>query len=265
MRLSVQAFFKCRGDARLAEARLARDQYNLAVARLGARPPAQQQVDLFVAADQRGQFRSAQCLEAARHDTLTQHLPTAYWPGVAVRVECAEIVAIEQIADQTPGGRLDRHGVRLRRYLQPRRQVWGVADNPVVPDLADPDEIANDDHSRRYADPAPHRRVDIRSQGPDRRTQFEPRADRLLGVVFVRGGIAEQDEDGIPETADDEPVVAIDDLRDAVLKGADRLVQILETDPVGSCRHADRFARHGSDLPAFGCIMLGDPHPAGKF
>jgi hypothetical protein len=56
MRLGVQAFFKCRGDARLAEARLARDQYDLAVARLGARPPAQQQVDLFVAANQRGQF-----------------------------------------------------------------------------------------------------------------------------------------------------------------------------------------------------------------
>ena len=61
------------------------------------------------------------------------------------------------------------------------------------------------------------------SQGADRRAQFEPRTDRLLGVVFVRRGIAKQDEHGIAETADDEPVVAIDRLRDATLKGADRV------------------------------------------
>jgi hypothetical protein len=258
MRLGVQALFQCRGDARLANARLARNQYDLADARLGARPPAQQQVDLFVAANQPGQFKSAQCLEAARYNTFTQHLPTPYWLGVAVRVECAEIAAIEQVADQTPGRRLDRHGVGLRRYLQPRRQVRGVADNPVVPDLADPDEIANDDHSRRYADPAPHRYVGIGPQGPDRRTHFEPRVDRLLGVVFVRRGIAEKDEDGIPETAGDKPAVATGDLRDTALKGANRVGHILETDAVASRRHADRFARHGGDLPTFGGIMRHD-------
>jgi hypothetical protein len=87
MRLGVRAFFKYLGDARLADARLARDQDDLPVARLGARPPAQQQVDLVVTANQ----------------------------------------------------------------------------------------------------------------------QFEPRVDRLLGVVFVRRGIAEKDEDGIPETAGYKP------------------------------------------------------------
>ena len=92
-----------------------------------------------------------------------------------------------------------------------------------------------------------------------------PRADRLLGVVFVRRGIAEKDEDGIPETAGDKPAVATGDLRDALLKGADRLAQILETDPVGSRRRADGCARHGGDLPTFGGIVAGDPHPVGKF
>src|SRR6516165_1749760 len=125
MWLGVQALFKCLGNARLAEARLARDQDDLAVARLRARPPAQQQIDLFVAADQRGQFRSAQCLKAARDGTPTQHLPTAYWLGV--RVQCPEITAIEQVADQTPGGRLDRHGVLLPRYPQLQRQIWSVS------------------------------------------------------------------------------------------------------------------------------------------
>jgi hypothetical protein len=79
--------------------------------------------------------------------------------------------------------------------------------------------------------------------------------DRLLGVVFVRRGIAEKDEDGIPERADDKPAVATDNLRDAVPKGTDRFEQILKTDAVASRRRADRLARHGSDLPAFRFIM----------
>ena len=79
--------------------------------------------------------------------------------------------------------------------------------------------------------------------------------------MFVRRGIAEKDEDGIPETGGDIPAVAPDDLRDAVLEGADRFEQILETDPVGSRRHADRFGRHDGDLPTFGLIMLSVTDP----
>jgi hypothetical protein len=90
-------------------------------------------VSLFVAANRRGQFRSTQCLEAARHDTLTQHPPTVYWLGVAVCIECAEIAAIEQVADQAPGRPADRHCVRLRRCQQSRGQARDVADNLAVP------------------------------------------------------------------------------------------------------------------------------------
>ena len=85
----------------------------------------------------------------------------------------------------------------------------------------------------------------LRSQGPDRRTQFEPGADRLLGIVFVRRGVAEKDERGTPEMPGDESVVAIDRLRDAALKGADRLAQVFEIHAVGCRRYADQFARHG--------------------
>jgi hypothetical protein len=116
--------------------------------------------------------------------------------------------------------------------VQPHRQVWGVSDNAVVPVLAGPDEIANDDHSRRYADPAPHRCVGIGYQSPDGRTQFKPRVDRPFGVVLVRRGIAEKDQDRVPDTAGDEPVVATGDLRDALPKRADRF----RADPRDRCR-----------------------------
>jgi hypothetical protein len=65
--------------------------------------------------------------------------------------------------------------------------------------------------------------------------QFEPRVDRPLGVVLVRRGIAEKEQDDIPETAGDKPAVATGDLREAVLKGGDRSEQILE---IRSRRHA---------------------------
>ena len=82
MRLGAEALRQCRSDARLADAGFARDQHDLAVARLGARPAAQQQVDLLVAADQRGQRRSAQRLEPARDDARTQYLPAGTGPAM---------------------------------------------------------------------------------------------------------------------------------------------------------------------------------------
>jgi len=73
-------------------------------------------------------------------------------------------------------------------------------------------------------------------QGPDRCTQFEARADRLLRVVFARLGVTEQDEHVIPEMAVDDPIVATGGLRDAALKLADRLAPVFEIDAAGSRR-----------------------------
>src|SRR6516164_839738 len=75
MRLGPEALRQCRGDARLADSGFARNQHDLAVPGLGARPAAQQQVDLFVAADERGQRRSAQCLKPARDGAWTHDQP----------------------------------------------------------------------------------------------------------------------------------------------------------------------------------------------
>jgi hypothetical protein len=67
----------------------------------------------------------------------------------------------------------------------------------------------------------------------------------------VCSGIAEKNEDDIPETADDEPFMAIDGLRDTLLKGADHLAQVFETDAVGSPWDANQLARKRCDLASF--------------
>src|SRR6516225_8946678 len=95
----TQPLRQCRGEARLAESRLARDQHDLAVPGLGARPTAQQQVDLFVAPNQRAQRRSAQGLETARDDARAQHPPSRNRRGEALHLDSAEVAVLEQIAD----------------------------------------------------------------------------------------------------------------------------------------------------------------------
>jgi hypothetical protein len=74
MGFTMEALCQCCGDVRLAEAGFARDQHDLTVAYLDARPAAQQQIDLLVATDQPGQHRSAQCLEPALDAARSQHL-----------------------------------------------------------------------------------------------------------------------------------------------------------------------------------------------
>ena len=95
----MEALLQCRGDARLAEAGFARNQHDLAVAGLGARPAAQQQIDLLVAANQLGQCRSAQRLEPARDDTGTQHLPSRHRRGDAFHLDDAQIAVLEEVAN----------------------------------------------------------------------------------------------------------------------------------------------------------------------
>ncbi len=113
MRLGVEALLQCRGDVRLAEASLARYQYDLTIPRLGARPAPQEQVDLLVAAHQPGQCRPVQRLEPAGDDARTQYLPSRHRRGDAFHRDGAETAVLEEIADQPARARGDDDRVRL--------------------------------------------------------------------------------------------------------------------------------------------------------
>src|SRR5215472_14946433 len=117
MRLGTKALLQCRDDARLAKARFAGDQHYLAVSCLGARPAPQQQLDLLVAADQWAQHRSAQRLKSARDDAWAQHLPGRNRTGDTLHLDGAEILVLEQIADQPASARGDDDGIRLGQRL----------------------------------------------------------------------------------------------------------------------------------------------------
>ena len=193
MRLGVEALRQCRGDARLADAGFAGDQHDLAVARLGARPAAQQQVDLLVAADQRGQRRSAQRLEPARDDARTQHLPGRHRRGDALDLDGAEIAVLEEIADQPARARGDDDRVRLGQGLQPGGEVRRLADDRLLLRRAFADQIA-DDH-QPGGDPDARLQLDgFDIEATDSVDDAQPRPDRPLGIVLMRSRVAEIDQ-----------------------------------------------------------------------
>jgi hypothetical protein len=80
VRLAAQPFHNRLRDSRLADARFARYQHDAAIAAFRLLPEAHQQLDLLVAADQRGGAR-AQRLEAAVDGARAFYcLPaTAHW------------------------------------------------------------------------------------------------------------------------------------------------------------------------------------------
>src|SRR5215472_10542337 len=121
--LRAKALLQFRSDTRLADAGLARDQNDLAVPSLGARPAPQQQVDFLVAADQRAQRRSAQRLEAAGDITWTQYLPRRHRPCDALDLNRTEIAVFEKIANNPARARRGEDRVRLGQGLQTGSEI----------------------------------------------------------------------------------------------------------------------------------------------
>src|SRR6516165_6487339 len=129
MRLGAKALLQLHCDTRLADAGLARDQHDLAIARLGARPATQQQVDLLVAANQRGQGRAAQRLEAAGNGARTHYLPRPHRFGDTLDRDGTEIATFEEIADQQARARGDDDRVWLGQALQAGGEVRRFTDD----------------------------------------------------------------------------------------------------------------------------------------
>src|SRR5262249_33519511 len=128
VRFRLEALGERREDARFADAGFARDQHDLAVASLDARPAAQQEVDFLVAANEPAQRCPAQRLEPARQDARTGPVPARQRPGDTLPVEGAEIAVFEEIAEKPARPRRDDDGVRLGERLQPGSKVRRCAD-----------------------------------------------------------------------------------------------------------------------------------------
>src|SRR5256885_760422 len=91
-----------------------------------------QQLDLFVAADQRAQSRPAQCLKPARDDARAQHLPSRHRYSDAFDLDGSEIAVIEEIANQPARARGDDDRVWFGKSLQTGGDVGRLANDRLL-------------------------------------------------------------------------------------------------------------------------------------
>ena len=214
---------KCRGEPRLADARLAGDQHHPSLAGLRLLPATDQQLQLLGAADERHRPR-AQCLEAAHNSALAQYLPSRDRRGHALKFDLAEIPIVEQVAGQPAGTGGDHDGVGLGQDLQASGEIWRITGDIVL------DDFAADDH-QPGGDPHPHVKVFglIELRHPIDQHQTASRG--ALGIILVRLRIAEVDQHAVTHVAGYKPAKAFDDICDAAMIGADDPTQILGIEP----------------------------------
>src|SRR5215472_6272617 len=132
-------------NARLADARLARDQDNLTVSRPCEQLALEQNGDLRLAANEATEPRRAGGLEAALRGGYAIDSPSLDWCCQPLDRLWSEIAERKTIPKQAAGCSCHDHRSRHRKSLQPGGQVRRVADDRLLSRAAFPKEIADDD------------------------------------------------------------------------------------------------------------------------
>jgi hypothetical protein len=206
------------GEARLANARLARHEYDLALPRFRLVPAPHEQRHLLVAADERRCCR-AQRLEPALHHARAHHLVRVHAIGEALCLDAAEIAVLKQTAHQTAGGCIDDDGARRRRGLQTSSEIRRLANNSLLLSCARSNEIAD------YNQPGANANADLErfnaAQFANRFDKCQSASDRALGVVLMRLRITEIDQHAVAHVFRHEAVEAGDRLGDTFVISAD--------------------------------------------
>ena len=230
-------------QARFAQARLADDHHQLAVALPRPLPAPHQHRDFFVAADQRREIALRRPASAAArpHEPEQRHRL-----GHALERVRAALLRDKQACDLALHPRRDQDRARLGQRLHPRRNVGDVAIN-----LA------------RRID---HRRAGFEADAGDERwlagagilaVQFSQRAldrerrpRRALGVVLMRHRIAEQRHQPVAELLGDMAAHLRHRRRSGIEIGADKVAPFLGIELRGNPGRADQIAEHHGEIAA---------------
>jgi hypothetical protein len=121
----------------------------------------QQQLELLLAADERGQRGPAQRLEPAQNAAFADHAPGALRFDEAGELPRPEILDLEERADLPPRALGHDERIRCSERLKPCGEVRRLANDPPLLRRARADQIADDSEAGRDADaqPQPLRRL----------------------------------------------------------------------------------------------------------
>ena len=165
----------------------------------------------------------------------------------------AEVLQIEEIAEELSRALSDDDRVRLGDPLQTRREVRRLADNPRS--CAAPDPIRSPTTTKPVAMPTRVCSGAAGLQSAHRLDQLQSRPYCSLGIILMRLRIAEVYEDTVAHVLRHEPAEALDSLGDAFLIGGNDLAQVLRVHAGGECRRADEVREHHRDLAALGGVL----------
>src|SRR5262249_46995247 len=140
---------------------------------------------------------------------------------------------------------------------QARGEVRRSADDRLFLSGAFADQIAHHHRAGRDANAHCQRGVEIGPQISYSVDQREPGAHALRGVILVRLGIAEIDENAIAHVAGDDALIATDDLRDATVISTDHSAQVLRIEAGRKRRRAHQVANHHSEMTPLGSVFGG--------
>src|SRR5262249_4197538 len=152
VRFALQPLKRGRSNPRLADAGLAREQHHLAFSALCPRPATQQQIDLLLAADERRQGRRMKGLKATFDTALTEHLKGRQRLAEAFGGNGAEIVVLEEVANELPRASGNHHTVWFGNRLQACRKIGRLADDTALLCLAAADQVTDDHRPGGNAD-----------------------------------------------------------------------------------------------------------------
>ena len=181
----------CVQEARLANAGFTRDQRHLRFAHAGAFPAMLQQAELAIPSDHRGYRVCMQRVEPALCRTLAVHLPHDDRHGKALQMHRTQARAVEQPFNQSMRAGTDDDAIRRRLGLQPRGQVWCLADDVDLLGRALTDQLA--DQYLAGGDPDAHAELNVaeRAEARDIAHDGNRCTQSAFGVVLVRLWVAE--------------------------------------------------------------------------
>ena len=154
---------------------------------------------------------------------------------------CAEVLQIEEIAEELSRALSDDHRVRLGNALQTCRKVRRLADNAVLLRRTRSDQIADYDQPSGNAYTGLQWSTGL--QPADRLDQLQPRPYRPLGVILMGLRIAEVHQHAVAHVLRYEPAEALHSLGDALLIGRNDLAQVLRVHARRECCRTDEVAR----------------------
>jgi hypothetical protein len=130
--------------------------------------------------------------------------------------------------------------------LQLRCQVRRLADRNTLPCVAAPALLADNHQPRGYADARPRKHIDSGLRQAVRIEDRDRGAHRLLGVMFMRRGIAEINDQAIAQILRNKSIEPHHHIGNRFVEGTDLVAHVLR---IERGPRADHIADHDRELP----------------